>query len=150
MSGVRTVPILVLALAASALADGAASPREALLRSLDDETAVVREDACRALERAEGLTEAEVRAALAAAGRRTKPYLLRVAAARGMDGLVPDAVAALSAEDPVVTDAAVRALVRFGDAAVARGLVALDASKDAGAKTTASHLRALSAQRTVE
>src|SRR5262245_32081933 len=119
MYGVRTVPILVLALAASALADGAASPREALLRSLDDETAAVREEACRTLERTTELTEAEVRAALAGAGRRTKPYLLRVAASRGLTGLVPEAVAALSSEDPVVTDAAVRALVRFGDDAVA-------------------------------
>jgi tetratricopeptide (TPR) repeat protein len=150
MSGVRTVPILLLALAASALADGSASPREALLRSLDDETAAVREDACRTLERTADLTEAEVRAALATAGRRTKPYLLRVAASRGLTGLVPEAVAALSSEDPVVTDAAVRALVRFGDDAVASGLELLEKSKDEGALPVASHQRALTAQRTVE
>ena len=150
MSLLRTVPVLVLALAASALADGSASPREALLRSLEDETAAVREDACRALERSAELTETEVRAALASAGRRTKPYLLRVAASRGLAGLVPEAVAALSSEDPVVIDAAVRALVRFGDEAVASGLKSLATSKDEGARSAASHLRALTAQRTVE
>jgi tetratricopeptide (TPR) repeat protein len=150
MTGARASLVLVAALAASAWADGNASPREALLRSLDDETAAVREDACRALERNAEVTEAEVRAALAAAGRRTKPYLLRVAASRGMSGIVPEAVATLTSEDPVVTDAAVRALVRFGDEAVATGLKALEASKDPGAKTAASHLRALAAQRTVE
>jgi tetratricopeptide (TPR) repeat protein len=150
MYGVRTVPVLVLLLGTLAAADGGTSPREALLRSLGDETAAVREDACRALERADGLTEDEVRAALAQAGRLTKPYLLRVAAARGMEGLVPDAVAALGAQDPVVSDAAVRALVRLGDAAVARGLDSLEKAADADAKATASHLRALAAQRRVE
>lgn len=141
---------LLAALAATAFADGTASPREALLRALGDETASVREEAGRSLEKLDGLTEDEVRAALRTAGARARCRLFRVAAVRGMRGLVPEVAAELGSGDPVVSDAAVRALVSFGDDAVAAGLAALGKASDADAAAVRDHLRALSAQRTVE
>lgn len=150
MRSAWTFPSLVVALAAAAFADGAAAPHEALFRALGDEAAAVRDEAGRSLEKAEGLTEDEVRAALRTADARARPRLYRIAAVRGMKGLVPEMAAALSEQDPVVTDAAVRALVSLGDDAVAAGLAALGDSKDRDVAAVRGHLQALAAQRSVE
>jgi tetratricopeptide (TPR) repeat protein len=141
---------IVAACAASALADGAASPHESLFRDLAAETEAVRDGARVRLERAADLSDAEVKAALSAAGRRAKPLLIRVAAARGMKSLVPDMTAALASQDPLVADAAARGLVTLGDDAVAAGRAALVALKDADAASVLVHLDALAAQRAVE
>ncbi len=144
------VALAAAAFAGGAFADGTASSREALFRALGDETASVRDEAGRSLERLDGLTEDEVRAALRSADARARPRLFRIAAVKGMKGLVPDLAAALSAEDPVVTDAAVRALVSMGDEAVAAGMKALGDAKDRDAAAVRGHLTALAAQRAVE
>jgi tetratricopeptide (TPR) repeat protein len=150
MSSTRCAAWIVVAWAAAAFADGAASPHEPLFRDLAAETEAVRDDACARLERSDDLSDVEVRAALAAASRRAKPLLLRVAAARGMKSLVPEMTEALASQDPLVSDAAVRGLVSFGDDAVAAGRAALSSSKDADAAAVLVHLDALAAQRAVE
>jgi len=150
MSPIRPAVFVVLACAAAAFADGGTSPHEPLFRGLAAETEAVREDARARLEQADDLTEAEVRAALAAAGRRAKPLLFRVAAARGMKSLVPEMTAALASQDPLVADAAVRGLVSLGDDAVAAGRAALEPATDADSAAVRVHIEALAAQRTVE
>jgi tetratricopeptide (TPR) repeat protein len=145
-----TLAGFLVASAAAAYAEGGAASREPLFRALGSETLADRTEAARSLEKADGLTEDEVRAALAAAPRLAKPHVLRLAAARRMKGLVPDIVACLAAQDPVVTDAAARALVSLGDDAASAGIRSLAASTDPDAQTVRTHLTALAARRMVE
>lgn len=142
--------LLVLLLVGPMAAAESAAPRESLLQALSAETVDARDDAQARLERAEGLTQDEVRAALGAADRRARPHLFRVAAARGMQGLAPDIAKHLTAPDPVTSDAAARALVSLGDEAVAKGREALSAEKGPEADAARTHLEALFLQRMVE
>jgi len=141
---------LLLLSAAAAFADGAPVSHERLFRDLGAEAVADREEAARSLEKAEELTQAEVRAALRTAPRVARPHLLRLAAARGMKGLVPDIVVSLRSDDPVVTDAAARALVSLGDDAAATGILALASAKGDAAASVRTHLAALTSQRMVE
>jgi len=150
MRAARIATGLLLLSAAAAFADGASSPHEQLFRELGAEALAERDEAARSLEKADELTEAEVRTALRAASRVARAHLLRLAAARGMRGLVPDIVVSLRSEDPVVTDAAARALVSLGDDAAATGILALAAAKGDAAASVRTHLVALASQRMVE
>jgi tetratricopeptide (TPR) repeat protein len=141
---------LVLVCAAPALADGAAASREQWFRELGAEALAQRDDAARSLEKDDGLTEADVRAVLRTAPRLARPHLLRLAAVRGMKGLVPDIAALLCAEDPLVTDAAARALVSLGDDAAAAGIASLAGAADPDAAAVRTHLTALAAQHMIE
>jgi len=146
----RTTACLVVLAATSAFAEGAPSPHDALLQALSAETESVRDDALARLVKTDDLADAEVRAALKTADRRAKALLFRVAAAHGMKTLVPELTEGLTSQDPLVSDAAVRALVSLGDEAVAAGVTALAAAKDAAAAAVRVHLAALAAQRVVE
>jgi tetratricopeptide (TPR) repeat protein len=150
MRAARIATGLLILWTASAFADGAAASHERLFRELGAEAVADRDEAARSLEKADELTEAEVRAALRSAPRVAKPHLLRLAAARGMKGLVPDIVASLRAEDPAVTDAAARALVSLGDDAAATGILAMAGAKGDAAASVRTHLVALTSQHMVE
>jgi tetratricopeptide (TPR) repeat protein len=139
--------VVVLSAALPAAAEGPAPAHERLLRDLSSETAAVREDARRRLERADGLTEDEVRAALRDSDARGQVQLLRLATARRMSGLLAEIAPLATSEDPRVADGAIRALVSLGDEAVAAGRKAL---ADPAAAASRTHLEALAAQRSVE
>jgi tetratricopeptide (TPR) repeat protein len=141
---------LVLASTVGARADGGASPNEMLFRDLGAETQAVRETARSRLEKAERLSEEELRAALKSADRRTTPLLFRVAAVRGMKSFAAEMTQALTSEDPPVAESAARGLVSLGDESVAAGLAALAKLDDPDAVAVRVHLQALAAQRTVE
>jgi tetratricopeptide (TPR) repeat protein len=121
-----------------------------LLRAVGDESAMVRERAAAALEAADGLTAAEIGAALAAAPGRAVPGLVRVAAARGFTDLAPRIAEIAAGRDAVAAEAALRSLVRLGRAPIDAGLRELSKPGAVAADARRTRLRCLEAQRRVE
>ncbi len=150
MRTLRLAAMLLALLGATASAADPPSPRERLFADLGAESASVRDTAQRKLEGVAGLTEDEVRRALASASPRTRPALYRVAAVRGMKGLTGDIAEGLSSGDPLTWDGAARALVSLGDDAVAAGLAKLGTAKSPEIDVVRRRLRALQMQRAVE
>lgn len=146
--------LLTLLLAAgTARAEGDPVERTRLLRELASEAEVVRERAAARLESSEGLAADDVARALRAAPPRAQPGILRLAAARKMQDLVPQIAAAAAGPDAMTAQAALRALVTLGGDAVAAGRAALAGAEDLDAvqrRGRTRHLDALDAQKRVE
>lgn len=152
----------VVAAAAVTAVAGVARPdaaddavRATLLRDLSSEAAAVRDRASERLITLDGLTLDEVRASLRAAAPRAVPALVQLATTRQMVALVPELAALAAGPDAPAAEAAVRALVAFGEDAVAAGRAALEGARAPGLSTRdrdarITHLAALDVQARVE
>ena len=151
--------ILVTVCAAGAPASGAENSDDAvrtrLLAELSSEVAAVREQAAHRLDSFDRFTPAQIAAAIRTAGPRSRPLLFGLAATREVEAAIPDIAAGAAGADALCAEAAIRALVTFGEAGVAAGRSALATSESA---TTSSrerearlrHLEALDIQNRVE
>ncbi len=121
--------LLCLLLALPAVPAWAATGPDALLRDLSSPAERVRERAMDRLRETDDLPDDVVRRALDAAGVRARALLYEVIASRRMQGLAAEVAEGLRHADPVVWEAAARAVVALGDEPVAAALDALDAAE---------------------